>query len=78
MITGIDLQRSGASAVESRARNSVCCPNQVHETIRIVRVILRGALGFLRLTRAVVGCRASNDRNRFGDIRRVRLSHLEV
>eukprot|EP00959_Pyramimonas_sp_CCMP1952_P013149 277825-Pyramimonas_sp.AAC.1 len=30
--------------VEYKALNSVCCPNQVRETIPIVRVILRGAV----------------------------------
>eukprot|EP00959_Pyramimonas_sp_CCMP1952_P253295 5291912-Pyramimonas_sp.AAC.1 len=47
------------------------------ETIRIVRVILRDAVGSLHLTRAVGGA-AGLVITRFRDIRRVRLSHAEV
>eukprot|EP00959_Pyramimonas_sp_CCMP1952_P381812 8000828-Pyramimonas_sp.AAC.1 len=44
---------------------------------RIVRVILRGAVGFVHLTRLQGGLQAGNHRDRFRDIRRVRLSHAE-
>eukprot|EP00959_Pyramimonas_sp_CCMP1952_P351754 7369931-Pyramimonas_sp.AAC.1 len=46
--------------------------------MRIVRVILRGAVGFLYLTRAVGGYSAGSHRYRFGDIRRARLSNPEL
>eukprot|EP00959_Pyramimonas_sp_CCMP1952_P283580 5928190-Pyramimonas_sp.AAC.1 len=40
-------------SVASRGLNSVCYSRQVRETVRIVRVILTGAVGFLYLNRAV-------------------------
>eukprot|EP00959_Pyramimonas_sp_CCMP1952_P330238 6914506-Pyramimonas_sp.AAC.1 len=58
------------SPVEPRGLNSK------RETIRIDRVILRSALGFLHSARAEVGYSAGGHRHQFEDIRRVGLSNL--
>eukprot|EP00959_Pyramimonas_sp_CCMP1952_P149182 3121562-Pyramimonas_sp.AAC.1 len=55
VITEIDLETSGASAGRIQSSELGLLPESGLRNYCIVRVILRGAVGFLHLTRAVGG-----------------------
>eukprot|EP00959_Pyramimonas_sp_CCMP1952_P074995 1567211-Pyramimonas_sp.AAC.1 len=73
-VTGIDLKTSGASACRIQGSEIGLLPELGQQNCSYCSSYPERCCRFS----ALKGCRAGNHTNRFGDIRRVRLSHSEV